>query len=583
MLIYNSYNSAVFSSIATYAYPMIAVNEGFTTAPGNMTNITDYSYSGSEAFKNNTNCDVGNGYCSPLIDPYGAEYILSAPWRLKQQAMNGELDTLTREECMNAYGTNFVSDRGGVILVLEPPTDNANASTPALFMQADSEMAITFCSWDRYAWLCMQDGDDSCEYEPSGSQNNPPCSARIDTIKANASGWLPLNVQYPVTSCLSKRLPQQCKLQASLHIMLIVLLLNAVKAAVMVRVVYWLKNRPVLTIGDAIASFLERPDPGTQGVCLSSKNDVLRQKLDGRSYTIGRPQPFIDVRPRWRYNVGRSKSVSFWTLFTLSLIVISVLLSMAINAIKSTGTTTSLTSLWSLGFGSANPATIITWTLPQAGATGLIANAFAANSPQIVLSTLYFLFNSIFTAMFLGAEWQGFMDVRKGLRVSDRRRGAQRATYFLQLPYRVGVPLMMASGLLHWLVGQSIFLVDIEGFVWEDSTGNYVPASVGDNISQLTCGFSPMPMILVLILGVGMVVPLFMFGMKRFKTNMPVVGCNSFAIAAACHVEKDEAGEDGAAIQRVQWGVVSHSEDGVGHCAFSSKEVMRPMAGSFYA
>lgn len=50
---------------------------------------------------------------------------------------------------------------------------------------------------------------------------------------------------------------------------------------------------------------------------------------------------------------------------------------------------------------------------------------------------------------------------RKGLRVTAPR-GEQRSSYFLQLPYRWAVPLMIVSGALHWLMSQTIFPVRLE-------------------------------------------------------------------------------------------------------------------------
>lgn len=105
--------------------------------------------------------------------------------------------------------------------------------------------------------------------------------------------------------------------------------------------------------------------------------------------------------------------------------------------------------IMSLGLGAINPATFISWPLPSSGAAGIILNVLVANSPQVVLSFLYFAYNGIFTCMSLASEWSRYFIHRKGLRVSEIPRGAQRSTYFLQLPYRFAIPLMITSGTLH--------------------------------------------------------------------------------------------------------------------------------------
>lgn len=75
--------------------------------------------------------------------------------------------------------------------------------------------------------------------------------------------------------------------------------------------------------------------------------------------------------------------------------------------------------------------------------------AWAANSPQLVLSFCYFAINSECTSMAAAYEWNKFGSSRKGLRVSAPL-GEQRSTYFLQLPLRFSLPLMAISGGLHW-------------------------------------------------------------------------------------------------------------------------------------
>ena len=57
------------------------------------------------------------------------------------------------------------------------------------------------------------------------------------------------------------------------------------------------------------------------------------------------------------------------------------------------------------------------------------------NTPQLILSLLYFAYNSIVTSVFLSRELCHFAYERKGLRVSlPEPEGAQRNTYFLSIP-----------------------------------------------------------------------------------------------------------------------------------------------------
>lgn len=111
----------------------------------------------------------------------------------------------------------------------------------------------------------------------------------------------------------------------------------------------------------------------------------------------------------------------------------------------------------SIGFGALDPRAIIRY-----GVRGVLANTFIANSAQLIVSLIYFSYNSLFTAMLLGYEWTTYAYKQKGLRVTTKARGAQRSSYFLSLPYRFALPLMATSGLMHWVVSQSIFFIIIE-------------------------------------------------------------------------------------------------------------------------
>lgn len=91
----------------------------------------------------------------------------------------------------------------------------------------------------------------------------------------------------------------------------------------------------------------------------------------------------------------------------------------------------------------------------------VVPNILIANVPQLIFSILYFIANSVWTSMALVAEWNSYSVHRKGLRVSTFLRGHQRSTYFLSLPYRYALPLISCSGLLHWLISQSLYVVII--------------------------------------------------------------------------------------------------------------------------
>jgi len=171
--------------------------------------------------------------------------------------------------------------------------------------------------------------------------------------------------------------------------------------------------------------------------------------------------------------------------------------------------------------------------------------------------------------MAFSKEWSELAQRRRPLRVTSPR-GSQRSTYFLSLPYHYLMSILTISIATHWILSQSLFLVAIDVF---DEQGNF-----DESQSILTCGFSCIAMIfliiigwLILIMGVGM-------GLRRYEAGMPLVGSCSAAISAACHPPGDEPD---VALVPVKWGVVSIA-NGVGHCALSGRYVSPPITHRLY-
>ena len=224
--------------------------------------------------------------------------------------------------------------------------------------------------------------------------------------------------------------------------------------------------------------------------------------------------------------------------------------------------------MWRLGYGAINPAAVIAWNVPGTG--GILLNVLVANLPQAVLSFLSLNYNGIITCMLVAKEWHGYAKERKPLRVT-RPIGLQRSTYRLQIPYKYGVPLVIVSGILHWLVSLTLFLARVNAY---DSDGHKV-----NEDSLATVGYSPISMITVILLGALLLIFLNLIGFRRYQDGLPLAGTCSAAISAACHRPEDDIH---AASKPVMWGAVDR-DDNVGHCCFTSQAITAPIEWKRYA
>lgn len=107
----------------------------------------------------------------------------------------------------------------------------------------------------------------------------------------------------PVQYCLSQPVQEHCKLQFSLAIMIVLISCNLVKAICMGFIAWKRDAEPLVTLGDAIKSFLNQPDPTTEGNCVVGKSRFETSKVWGRLPSTWAAEP-----TRW----FRAASIRRW-------------------------------------------------------------------------------------------------------------------------------------------------------------------------------------------------------------------------------------------------------------------------------
>ncbi|KAL4765307.1 uncharacterized protein BDW70DRAFT_147018 [Aspergillus foveolatus] len=518
------YNSTVYSTLSANAYDVYIGNSSFTSL---------------------TPADVANVY-----DPgwNATEHYASAPRLVRMAA---ELERLSPEDCISTYETTFMSKYASVVLISD--TFNGSTNVPA------ADAAVIYVDTARvlgageytdtvpYNWIC-DDKLDQLHYDHN-------CADRVRNVKSSDE-WVVGG--YKIDYCLAERTAEKCTLEYSLPLAIVVICVNFVKALLICLAPSLLGDGPLLTIGDGIGSFLRWPDETTEGNCLLTREIPDESEIKPLRYSA---MP----KRRWT-SLSRARWVTCLLTYMASIAVCIGLLSRGIATMGSTE------GVWTSGLAAVSTKTMIEslyW--PR----GLIPNVLIANIPQLIYSGLYFMSNSILTNMALSCEWANFSFHRKGLRVSSKPRGHQRRTHFLSLPLRFGVPLILVSALLHWLMSQSLYLVRIIAY-----TGLQTRNADYDT---MTLGYSPPAIVIGLCVGMLLPAGLVLFGCGRFQSGMPVAGSCSMAIAAACH-PKGQTEEDRANLeyQRLKWGVEAYQKGEVWHCAFSDGKVMKPEDGTEY-
>lgn len=529
------YNSVVFSSLSANAYAVLHVTEDFLSpaATYNVTNFDQKHGLAGTAFQS-----LIDGIHDSAIGAQGST----------------KFTNLTSAQCVEAYATNFVSQYGNVILISSNPNTSNSSIISCSFIGHQHEIP--------YSWVC---GDGwSADPHIHGQQQ------QVCTLTNATQGLSTWTVdRSSIDYCLVHKVSEACELNLSRTIMFVVIGMNIAKVCIMILTVWKLQEPTLVTIGDAVASFLERPDTTTKGMCLAKKTDFIRESWNLRPPKVWSPKKYF-----W----FRAASVNRWTTCILACIFFIVLGIISLNQGMSTLNIYSIKDLYDLGFGIVNQS-----SLSSSAPGGLMGTIMFANLPQLVLSVLYLIYNGLFSAMLGAKEWSRFASSRRALRVTAPVTG-QMSTYYLQLPYTFAIPLLFLSGTLHWLMSSSLFLADVT-FIDDTGTGDTFNLAAGSddwNHGISTAGYSCIAIFCAIVVGSVAVLAAIVVGFRQFDSEIPLVGNCSAAISAACHplAEDEEVWK-----KQLMWGVVDETEGekGVGHCSFSGLEVGRPVEGKLYA
>jgi hypothetical protein len=241
---------------------------------------------------------------------------------------------------------------------------------------------------------------------------------------------------------------------------------------------------------------------------------------------------------------------------------------------RAVGVDVNIAALWSYGLGDARTWAVSLTTVMRKldQRVGFLFAMFFANMFQVVVSALYLLYNNLFTVMVVASECNGFVSERKTLRLS-RPQGIQRSNYFLSIPYKSFLTLMACSGLLRWLISQSVFVIQTVAYTPEFQRNESMDAS---SIGSLSIGivFS-MATGIILVSAIIIVGLCFKYKPKRSREYgstppypMPLVSTCSAAISANFH--RHEKDPD-CSFLPVRWGFVKDSEEGdTGRFTFST-------------
>ncbi|KAH8179484.1 hypothetical protein LIA77_01003 [Sarocladium implicatum] len=547
------YNSAVFQSLSSHSYTVAVVKDSFLDGATWSLTTAETNRFGDPGWYDDEGLD--------RVNPKHWNYTEKIQMLQDDASSSSSYTRMNLSACFDLYNDYWVPQGNAVLLVsnetIQTPADDSLLMYVGVIPRSDN--------WAKNMWAL----------------NNGTREFTAKPPREPVKTWFVGLPKYQVRECLvqpPEQLRSECRFQYSPYIMFTVCMMNMIKAAIMLTI--WIHRRRqekeqdpmkkvIYTLGDAIASFMRNPDTHTEGQCLASQDDFRRHRdwrlreikaSERKSYPGPHPRAMNTEPYRWYSAASKRRWIILLTACILVIIVAGILLGLATVSLRHRKWETSVKGFQHFGFGALTQDTFLVLNLPRQDPEGLISNVLIANLPQLIVSVLYILYNTMLSTFLVQREFSRMhaKEYHKPLRVSEPE-GIQRSSYFISLPLRFGVPLYASSGLMHWLISRSFFLARITAIDSKNQQNNL------DSFS--TCAYSPLAIFITMMAGICLIAVIIGMGLRQYDGTMPMVSTNSKAISAACHALEGDKREGW--LLPVQWGVVS-VHGGVGHCTFTS-------------
>jgi hypothetical protein len=218
------------------------------------------------------------------------------------------------------------------------------------------------------------------------------------------------------------------------------------------------------------------------------------------------------------------------------------------------------------GLGTLDPATSLVSGLsgiPYQVGLPFPMQTVIANLPQLWLTVGYLTWNNQIGRIWMEREWRSFYRNPRLPRVSyDTKATGVRSARWLQLPYWLTGVLMLVSTLMHWLVSQTLFVVEV---YFENPTV----------MSVFHLHYSPLAIISVGLIGLTLVLGITIYYFLPVRSWMPLMAGSARVVFDSCtRLPRSALPRTG-----IEWGDISTRYE---RMAGFAENVARMVEGVYY-
>ena len=219
---------------------------------------------------------------------------------------------LTNKEWQSRYDTSYVPDSGDLYLVInetclniklesnssppswsclaasEPPGPNEQFAAGASFtvlmlldLEAYDGRTMPRLIWPNDTLISVSSTDTWRSLLSIDDQGWLSTTASLQNLTLPLQSQTPSNTIFHVAYGLSTHAPQSSSVQISWAFITVVILCNFVKTVAIFFTLRHSYSQQILTLGDAISTYLQHPEQSTIGACLLSKKDLLESVSQG--------------------------------------------------------------------------------------------------------------------------------------------------------------------------------------------------------------------------------------------------------------------------------------------------------------